>query len=344
MSPNTATADPPWIPDEERSAEIPSRHADTLRLSAIAGNRLKELPAPDPLIAGVLYRSTLAALYGPSGIGKSFVAMGMGMCVASGSWWQDREVRKGPILYVAAEGSFGLAQRRQAWMDHERVHNVEGDLWLPRAVNLLDPEWAAGLVELASDVNPYLTVIDTVARSMQGGDENASRDMGSLIAAADALRFATGTTALLVHHTPRNADNLRGHSSLEGAVDTAIEMRGDDGNILLRCTKQKDAAPFEDIRLALHKVGNSCVVGPPTFTANLLPLTETGRQMLEALQAVDQGEGISATRWQVVSDVAVRTAYRWQKKLVDLDLVGSKGDGTRKLYTLTDQGREALQS
>ena len=117
-------------------------------------------------------------------------------------------------------------------------------------MNRLDPDWAAGLVELAKNVGPHLTVIDTVARSMQGGDENASRDMGALICAADALRFATGTTALLVQHTPRNADNLRGHSSLEGAVDTAIEVRANDGAFALRCAKQKDAAEFEDIRLA----------------------------------------------------------------------------------------------
>ncbi len=335
--------DPGWAPDEERPSDA-TRYADILRTSAIAGNRLKDLPVPDPLIDGMLYRGTLAAIYGPSGIGKSFVAMSMALSVASGSWWQGREVRKGPILYVAAEGSFGLAKRRQAWMDHERVYNVDGDMWLPRAVNLLDPDWAAGLVELAKDVGPHLTVIDTVARSMQGGDENASRDMGALICAADALRFATGTTALLVHHTPRNADNLRGHSSLEGAVDTAIEVRGADGSFVLKCAKQKDALEFEDIRLALHQVGDSCVIGPPSETANNLPLTDTGRQMLEALHAVDLGEGVSPTRWQAVSDVADRSAYRWQKKLLDLGFVGSFGDGKRKLYTLTEQGREALAS
>ena len=173
--------DPGWAPDEDRPSDA-MRYADILRTSAITGNGLKDLPVPDPLIDGMLYRGTLAAIYGPSGIGKSFVAMSMAMSVASGSWWQGREVRKGPILYVAAEGSFGLAKRRQAWMDHERVYNVDGDIWLPRAVNLLDPDWAAGLVELAKDVGPHLTVIDTVARSMQGGDENASRDMGALSA------------------------------------------------------------------------------------------------------------------------------------------------------------------
>jgi len=325
------------------SGPIPdTRHADILRASVIAGSQLDSLPPPEPLIDGILFRGTLAALYGPSGVGKSFVAMAMAMSVASGSPWQGHDVANGPILYVAAEGSYGLAQRRRAWMEHARLYQVDGDLWLPRAVNLLDPQWAAGLVALAEDVNPHLTVIDTVARSMQGGDENSSRDMGALIGAADALRFATGTTVLLVHHTPRNADNLRGHSSLEGAVDTAIEVRGDEGTFTLRCAKQKDAAEFEDIRLALSVVGGSCVI-VPAGTEMDSGITETGVRMLKALAETDLGEGLSPTRWNAVSGVADRSAFRWQKKLVDFGLVGSTGDGKRKLYTLTDQGRETLE-
>ena len=342
----TAVTQPDWVRDEEQNgnkAATDTRHADILRSSVIAGSQLDSLPAPEPLINGILFRGTLAALYGPSGVGKSFVAMAMAMSVASGSPWQGHDVANGPILYVAAEGSFGLAQRRRAWMEHARLYQVDGDLWLPRAVNLLDPQWAAGLVELAEDVNPYLTVIDTVARSMQGGDENASRDMGALIGAADALRFATGTTALLVHHTPRNADNLRGHSSLEGAVDTAIEVRGDEGTFTLRCAKQKDAAEFEDVRLALSVIGDSCVI-VPAGTELDSGITETGVRMLKALAETDLGEGLSPTRWNAVSGVADRSAFRWQKKLVDFGLVGSTGDGKRKLYTLTDQGRETLES
>lgn len=332
---------PPWEPREELDAIPTQRQADILRLAALAGSELDKLPAPEYLIADTLPAGVVAALYGPPGIGKSFVATTWGLSIASGSWWLGREVRKGAVLYVAGEGSFGLAQRRRAWMQHERVHQIVGDTWLPRSVNLLDPGWAAALVEFAQELNPVLIIIDTVARSMVGGDENSSKDMGSLIAGADALCLATGATVLLVHHTPRNGDNLRGHTSLEGAVDTAIRVKSTDNGFALVCEKQKNAPKFEDIYLALHVVGESCVVGTPA-TSTYFQIDDNCKKMLEALQAADLGEGLSTTRWQVVSDVKVSTFYRRQKDLIDRGLVGSSGPEKQKVFTLTDLGKEEL--
>jgi predicted transcriptional regulator len=320
--------------------ETSSRELDTLRLSLLSGDLLDSLPAPESLLEGILSVGTLAAIYGPSGIGKSFVAQGIALSVSTGSRWMGRQVRQGPVLYVAAEGSFGLAQRRRAWMTSEQLSATEGDHWLVRSVNLLDLNWSTALVELAKELRPVLIVVDTVARSMQGGEENSSRDMGTLINAADAIRHATGATVLLVHHTPRQGDNMRGHTSLEGAVDTAIEVQGDEHNLVLRCAKQKDAAPFEDIRLSLRVVGDSCVVGDPFLSET--KITEIGRRMLETLDETDLGDGISPTRWQAVSGVGVSSAFRWQKTLVTLGYCQAVGDGKRKLYTLTEQGRELL--
>ena len=253
-----------------------------------------------------------------------------------------RCVSKGVVLYVAAEGSFGLRQRRRAWMTAHGISETEGDYWLTRSVNLLDPNWATALVELAKELRPALVVIDTLARSMVGGDENSGRDMGSLIAGADAIRVATGACVLLIHHTPKSGETLRGHSSLEGAVDTAIEVRAgsDERSFALRCAKQKDAVKFADIRVGLHVVGESCVVGDPE--PGPTGLTESGHKLLVTLAEIDLGEGISSSVWRDTSDVAVRSFYRWQKSLVEAGFVGSKGSGSQTRYSLTEQGKEEL--
>ena len=96
----TAVTQPDWVRDEEQNgnkAATDTRHADILRSSVIAGSQLDSLPAPEPLINGILFRGTLAALYGPSGVGKSFVAMAMAMSVASGSPWQGHDC----LLYTS---------------------------------------------------------------------------------------------------------------------------------------------------------------------------------------------------------------------------------------------------
>jgi hypothetical protein len=333
----TSTETPQRESDEELGPI--QRHADELRLTALLGSELDKLPAPEYLIDGILPKGVVAALYGPPGIGKSFVGVDWTLSIASGSWWQGRCVTRGAVLNVAAEGSFGLAPRRQAWMNHVGISEVNGDTWLPRSVNLLDPDWAAALVEFAQDFCPVLIIIDTVARAMAGGDENSSKDMGALIAGADALCRATGATVLLVHHTPRNGDNLRGHTSLEGAVDTAIRVKpNESGGFTPICEKQKNAAKFDDIYLALIPTGESCVVGTPV-TASHCQIGPNERKMLEALQAADLGEGLSSTRWTAISGVAERTAYRCQKTLVDAGLVGSDGKGKQKRYSITDKGK-----
>jgi RecA-family ATPase len=51
-------------------------------------------------------------------------------------------------------------------------------------------------------------VIDTLARSMAGGDENAAKGVGEFIAAIDRLRG--DHAALVVHHTGKDGDRERG--------------------------------------------------------------------------------------------------------------------------------------
>lgn len=72
--------------------------------------------------------------------------------------------------------------------------------------------------------NGGLVVLDTLSRAAPGTDENSASDMGELIAACAEIQRRTGGAVLLVHHTGKDVTKgLRGHSSLNGAVDVAIE-------------------------------------------------------------------------------------------------------------------------
>jgi RecA-family ATPase len=91
--------------------------------------------------------------------------------------------------------------------------------FFPGSINLLDPERRAALVEMVRRLEPVLLVVDTMARSMAGGDENSARDVGLVIAATDACRAACPSLAvLIVHHTTKDGDTYRGNSALEGAA------------------------------------------------------------------------------------------------------------------------------
>ena len=70
----------------------PSRFALTL----MRRSELAKLPAVEPLIAGVLSLRTASVLFGPTGAGKTFVALGWACCVGTGLAWLGHAVTQMP--------------------------------------------------------------------------------------------------------------------------------------------------------------------------------------------------------------------------------------------------------
>ena len=90
-----------------------------------------------------------------------------------------------------------------------------------------------------------MIVVDTLARAMAGGNENAPDDMGKLLNNVEALRQGTDAFVLLIHHTGKDeTKGARGHSSLKGAADTILLLSKRDDDLLeLKSDKQRDMAP-----------------------------------------------------------------------------------------------------
>jgi hypothetical protein len=213
------------------------------------------LPPPEYVIDKLLAKNSVAAIYGAPGGGKSFLALDLGAHIATGSWWQGREVEKGQVLFVAAEGSGGWPKRAAAWKKFNRTHTVPDFHIYPGTVNLLNPGQVGVLVEVCRKWKFALVVIDTVARSMVGGDENTAKDMGMVVDAADWVKTACGGCVLLIHHSGKDtAAGLRGSSALLGATDTVMEVKAGEDGMELVCRKQKDDAEFMPFRLALEVV------------------------------------------------------------------------------------------
>jgi len=116
-----------------------------------------------------------------------------------------------------------------------------------------------------------LVIVDTLARSFGGGDENAGNDMGAFVANIAALRAHFGGHVMIVHHEGKDASRgARGHSSLRAAVDTEIGLRVVEPFKVATVEKQRDGATgleaayqLEVIELGRDEDGEavtSCVV------------------------------------------------------------------------------------
>lgn len=303
-----------------------STHLDVLRSRLVNREQLRDLPRPGYLVDKVLPAGCVALLYGRPGVGKSFLATDWACSIATRCWWLGREVVEGPVLYVVAEGAFGIDPRIAAWEQARNIAEVKGVQWLRGAVNLLDKGWVGGLVDLAGELQPVLTVVDTLARCLVGGDENSAKDVGMAIDAVDRVRQTTMGTVLVVHHASRDGGNARGSSALDGAADTIIEVRasGDTGMKLV-CEKQKDDQPFPDIFVERVKVGDSCAIYCQNAVAVDEDLARSETSLLDTVLAVVGSEGMSSAGLLRVAEMPDRTFYRALKALANKGLVVNIG-------------------
>lgn len=240
---------------------------DSSRLAATPGDRVKPErsrfavqsaadfkagPPPKWHIRGLMPQGELIVLFGASGSGKSFVALDMAAAIAAGEEWREQSVEQGRVVYVVAEGRNGFRKRLDALQQHRGLNLADLDLGIVSdCPNLLDGDEIDLAAAIDAAGGAALVIIDTLAQSMPGGDENSAVDMGKALAACKLIHASSQATVMLVHHCGKNAAmGARGWSGLRGAADAEIEITFKDSARCIKVTKQKDGDdagryPFE---------------------------------------------------------------------------------------------------
>jgi hypothetical protein len=317
------------------AAEVDTRTVlEKLTARLVSAQELADLPAPEPLVYGLLDMNSEAWAIGAPESFKSFCVLDLAGHVGAGKEWQGHRVRQGKVIYVAAEGAAGMTLRTRAWI--KRNGEMKDVLFLPLPVQVKSArgEWAA-LVEMCRAEKPALVVVDTQARVTVGLEENSATDFGYYASAVTAVRVATGACVLTVHHTGRDGLNARGSSAIDGAQDTELKFTRAAPNsaltTVLKQDKQKDMAKsdegmtlrFEVVDLGLDphtgRALSSLVMlpfdpyanaaapeihEPQPWTKELAPNAPLQRQILQTLR--DQGGTIGLTEAKCKASVADR--------------------------------------
>jgi hypothetical protein len=193
-------------------------------------------PATSWLVRDYLELDSLAALFGDSEAGKSFLAIDLACHIAHGLAWRGHAVKQGRVLYIAGEGQSGLRRRFLAW--HIRHGLTPGKQVAVRTVPtaLCEASAVQKLIDLIRDLvaqigeQPVLIVLDTLNRNFGNGNENDTKDMTAFVAGLDALRGATGACVAVIHHCGHaDKTRMRAAISLHNAVD-AEYLVARDGN------------------------------------------------------------------------------------------------------------------
>jgi hypothetical protein len=320
------------------------RDAGHLRDRLLLRAQLKQLPRPRPLIEGTLDQRTIALLSGRSSTGKSFLAIDWGSCIATGKPWQGREVlTPGPVLYIAAEGAFGLDQRLTAW--EQAWHKEAGDfVTVPEPINLFSGAGFTDLLDVVRDGHdgrPWqLVVVDTWARSTVGGQENNNSDSTTAFARVDRIR-QHGPTCLVIAHTDGSDSKTRGATALEDNADTVYRVKGDAGYLELDRTKRKDG-PREDhhqLRLHAFQVGidpftdrpvTSCVV--ENTRGQDLALADKAKELLSVFDECFADIGCSKAELRAAANLPPATFARSLKTLLQQGFLHNTGTDPRPRY------------
>lgn len=304
------------------------------------------------LIKGYLPANAFGMIYGASGSFKTFHALSWAVHVALGLDWNGCRVQSRPVLYIAGEGGVGVSRRLKALA--LRYHNGSQFTRLYRidfGVQVTDVFQMNELVKLiqhkAAEVNePFgLVIIDTLARSFGGADENQARDMGAFISACDQIRANTGgATLLIVHHSGvQDKERARGSSSLRAACDFEFRIERESGAKLayiLKATKSKDEKeqPAQAFELVEHKLFTDddgddvrSLAALNVGTVPLEPVTQDIKPLSASEQALYQ-----AVRSRMVSDESTAIAVIRD----DLKAQGQKGlsNFSRWLNGCVDKG------
>jgi hypothetical protein len=170
------------------------------------------------------------------------------------------------VLWLALESAAGLRRRVLAYRQFHKLGDTEllfADITTDvRLLDLADVErliTTATTAAMISGCPVVLMVVDTVARAIAGGDENDGRDMSTLIRGCDMIRAETGAAVLLIHHSGKDSSRgARGHSSLRAAVDTEIEVSGQQNPRQVKVTKQRDLPSGDVYTFDLEPVEIGC--------------------------------------------------------------------------------------
>ena len=218
---------------------------------------------PIEYLAGRMFElPSLNVIYGAPGTLKSFLLADLAVCVASGTPWL-------PPLGNKTAAALPVTQRNVVWFDFDngkrRTHDrfaalgkaldLSPDIplkYYSMPIPLLDARNNHQIEEVAEIIAKFeakLVTIDNLGVVSGGADENTV----AMIQILSHLRWlveTTGSVLNVIHHrrksntmVGRMGDALRGHSSIEAALDLALLVKREDAsqNIILQPTKVRGA-------------------------------------------------------------------------------------------------------
>jgi putative DNA primase/helicase len=204
-----------------------------------------EVSPREMLLSPILPERSLAMLYAPRGMGKSFLSPSIGLAVAAGQSllrWNAARPRK--VLYVDGEMPIASLQERLKGISIGMGGTIPNNGFRMLAadqveggINLSNENGQRALEPLLDGID--LLILDNLSTLCANVSESASDSWVLIQTWLLGLR-RRGIAVLLVHHAGTNG-RQRGTSRREDALDTVIALR-----------RTEDYSPEQEARFEIH--------------------------------------------------------------------------------------------
>lgn len=313
-------------------------------------------PPMEWFVQGVLPKKGLATIYGLPATGKSFLMLDLLFAICKGEEWFGMKTKQSKVAYINLEDIHGMGNRLRAYQARKGSVPINDFLNYEISLNFKEKDHVEELINSIKEYAPNcgLVCIDTLAQSANGIDENSSTDMGMVIGKLKKLSSELNCLVLIVHHSGKiQGSGMRGHSSLLGAVDCAIEISSNGSTKKWNIAKSKNGANdierqfhLEPVPLGMDEDGNPISSAVVTPVINIQAMNNHNKDSKgdankdkRILQVIHDNPASPQKHWAELLGFSPDTMTKQKTRLIKNGFLTENG----KTVTLTLKGLDLLK-
>jgi hypothetical protein len=263
-------------------------------------------------------------------VGKSTLARNLALKVAKGTPFLGKEVKQGPVIYLALE------EKRSEVKKHFRDMGATGEEEVYVYASSAPVDAIKQVREKAEEIRPALIIIDPLFRLTKVKDGSDYAEMTQALEPLLMLARDTEAHVMCVHHAKKSdgqgGDSILGSTAIFGSVDTALILKKNDKYRTIQ-TIQRYGTDLEETTLHFDPDTRTITLGKSKEEEDLTGIKEAMQEFLSNCEdpltepdIMDEVEGRQAHK---------RKALRELVKEEKVERIGKGGKGDPYRYSRT---------